>query len=220
MRAKVKFIWKEYRSLFLLIVLMMVFRSSLADWNEVPTGSMLPTIVQGDRIYVDKIAYDLHVPFTHISLARFGDPKRGDIIVFDSEYSDIRLVKRVVGEPGDSVQMRNKQLYINGQAIEYSGSKAIDNQSRLFVDMQEDLLGVEHAIRVLPLPTSRDNFDSINIPQGYYFALGDNRDNSADSRVIGLIPRDEIIGRARKVVMSLNYDNYYIPRKKRFWQNL
>jgi len=220
MKARIKSIWKEYRSLILLIALMSVFRSSLADWNEVPTGSMLPTIVQGDRIYVDKLAYDLHIPFTHISLARFGNPQRGDIIVFDSEYSDIRLVKRVVGVPGDSVQMRDKQLFINGQAIKYFEPTTIVNQSVPFIEMREDLLGIEHAIRVLPLPTSRDNFDSIVVPEGYYFALGDNRDNSADSRVIGLIPRNEIIGRARKVVMSLNYDNYYIPRAKRFWQTL
>ena len=220
MWTKVKLIWAEYRSLVLLIALMMVFRSSLADWNEVPTGSMLPTIVQGDRIYIDKLAYDLNVPFSHFSLAHLADPQRGDIIVFDSKHSDKRLVKRVVAVPGDSIQMRNKQLFINGRAIDYDDPKPVANQPLPYIEMQENLFGVAHAIRVLPRRTGRDNFNALVIPAGYYFALGDNRDNSADSRVIGLIPRGEIIGRARQVVMSLNYDNYYIPRAKRFWKTL
>lgn len=220
MWPKVLIVWREYRSLVLLIILMSVFRSSLADWNEVPTGSMLPTIVQGDRIYVDKLAYDLNLPFTHYSLAHFADPERGDIIVFDSKRSGKRLVKRVVALPGDSVQMRNKQLFINGLAVSYDTPKAVFGLALPYIEMQEYLLALAHTIRVMPIPTGGDSFDIINIPDGYYFALGDNRDNSADSRVIGLIPRKEIIGRARRVVMSLNYDNYYIPRKKRFWKTL
>jgi len=220
MRHKIVLVWREYRALILLIALMSVFRSSFADWNDVPTGSMLPTIVQGDRIYVDKLAYDLNLPFTHVSLAHIADPQRGDIIVFDSKRSDKRLVKRVVALPGDSVEMRNKQLFINGRAIGYSNPRTIMNQSLPYVEVQEKLFDEPHTIRVLAMATRRDNFKTIVIPDGYYFALGDNRDNSADSRVIGLIPRKEIIGRARRVVMSLNYDYYFLPRSNRYWQRL
>src|SRR5205823_6063161 len=112
--------WREYRAFVLFIVLMIIFRSALADWNSVPTGSMKPTIVEGDRILVNKLAYDLRVPFTHISLYRFAEPKRGDIVVFDSKAADLRLVKRVIGVPGDVVEMRSNRLTINGIDAKYS----------------------------------------------------------------------------------------------------
>ena len=96
-----------------------MFRSACADWNTVPTGSMNPTIIEGDRIAVNKMAYDLRIPFTHISLRKLGDPERGDIAVFDSKVSDKRLVKRVIGVPGDRVAMINNQLLINDAVIDY-----------------------------------------------------------------------------------------------------
>src|SRR6187402_3582202 len=92
-------IWKENKSFFIFVVLMLVFRSALADWNTVPTGSMKPTILEGDRIAVNKLAYDLRVPFTAISLLKLADPERGDIVVFESKASAKRLVKRVIGLP-------------------------------------------------------------------------------------------------------------------------
>jgi len=113
-------LWREYRGFALFVILMIIFRSALADWNTVPTGSMKPTIVEGDRIFVNKLAYDLRVPLTHISIYKFGDPKRGDIVVFDSKAADTRLVKRVIGLPGDVVEMRNNRLTINGIEAQYS----------------------------------------------------------------------------------------------------
>src|SRR5258708_31927955 len=95
--------WREYRGFALFIILMIIFRSALADWNVVPTGSMKPTILEGDRILVNKLAYDFRVPLTHIALYRFADPSRGDIVVFDSRAADTRLVKRVIGLPCDIV---------------------------------------------------------------------------------------------------------------------
>src|SRR5271170_4889031 len=102
--------WHEYRGFAAFIVLMLVFRSALADWNSVPTGSMKPTILEGDRIFVNKLAYDLKVPFTTWHLAEWANPKRGDIVVFYSPEDGTRLVKRVVGLPGDVVELRNEQL--------------------------------------------------------------------------------------------------------------
>ena len=98
-------LWKENKSLLVFISLMLVFRSAVADWNDVPTGSMKPTIVEGDRIFINKMAYDIRVPFTHISLVKLAEPQPNDIIIFDSEVANKKLVKRVVGTPGDVISM-------------------------------------------------------------------------------------------------------------------
>lgn len=211
--------WREYRSFILFMLLMVMFRSALADWNVVPSGSMQPTIVEGDRILVNKIAYDIRLPFSKISLKKVADPMRGDIVVFDSMVSDIRLVKRVVGVPGDHVKMLNNSLTINGKELSYIAASESEMDS-VYQDLTEDLLGAAHMVRVKKRGSRASSFGPITIPDNYYLALGDNRDNSADSRVIGLVPRSEIIGRTRSVVMSLNYDNNYLPRQNRFFHTL
>ena len=99
---------------------MVIFRSAFADWSVVPTGSMQPTIQIGDRIFVDKAAYDVRVPLTHISLWHIADPQRGDIVVLDSHAANERLVKRVIGIPGDEIALRGNMLYVNGIAATYS----------------------------------------------------------------------------------------------------
>jgi signal peptidase I len=208
--------WKENKTFVLFIGLMLVFRSAVADWSEVPTGSMKPTILEGDQILVNKMAYDIRIPFTHVSLLKMSDPHRGDIIIFDSKVSDKRLVKRVVGVPGDLVELINNELYINGKKLSYSDAISTKETT----DKLENLLGVEHFIRVNNNGSPLSSFRSIKVPAGYYLALGDNRDNSADSRVIGFIPRNEIVGRSRSVVLSFDYENYYIPRSGRFFHRL
>jgi signal peptidase I len=195
---------------------MVVFRSSFADWNEVPTGSMNPTILEGDRIFVNKLAYDLRIPFTHISLVRISDPARGEIIIFDSQVSDNRLVKRVAGIPGDTVEMSNNVLRINGEELAYREISA----RGATVDQLESLSGIEHFVRISRNGTRMSDIPLTKVPEGHYLVLGDNRDNSADSRVIGFVPRKEIVGKAKAVVISLNYDNYYLPRWDRFFQPL
>ncbi len=209
-------ILKDNRGFFVFLLLMSVFRSGIADWNVVPSGSMKPTIVEGDRILVNKLAYDVQVPFLYHSLKKLNDPQRGDIIVFDSEVAQLRLVKRVIGLPGDVVEMVDNQLYINGQALQYDMLESYQNQ----VDEKEDLLGVVHTVRLNREGSRLSSFEPTKVPENFYLALGDNRDNSSDSRVIGFVPRDEIIGRARKVVMSVDYDRYYMPRSDRFWKTL
>lgn len=212
-------LWKDNKTFVLFLTLMLVFRSALADWNSVPTGSMKPTIIEGDRIAVNKMAYDLRVPFTSLSLIKLADPERGDIVIFDSKASDKRLVKRVIGLPGDTVAMNNNQLIINGQAITYDeiNEKSANNSS----DKIEHLMGVTHKIRISdPKNHLFANFPAVAVPTGHYLVLGDNRDNSADSRVIGFVPREEIVGRSRDVVLSLNYDNFYLPRAERFFSKL
>lgn len=213
---RVRLLWKENRSFLLFICLMVIFRSAIADWNTVPTGSMKPTILEGDRILVNKMAYDLRLPFTHISLLKMADPARGDIVIFDSEAAGKRLVKRVIGLPGDIVAMRDNHLWINGKELAYSDDPGAVTAS----DKIEHMMGVEHRVRWLGSDTRLSSFRPVRVPSGHYLVLGDNRNNSADSRVIGFVPRDEIVGRSRHLVLSLDYDNHYLPRSDRFLQQL
>jgi signal peptidase I len=200
---------KENWGIVLFALVLFASRSSFADWYVVPTGSMLPTIVEGDRIFVDKMAYRLEVPFTDIEIMQTGEPKRGDIVVFNSEKAGNRLVKRLIGEPGDRVAMHQNRLIINGVEVPYSDG---DNE----MTKTEHLDNVAHIVQFLPVAEARDNFAEVVVPEGHYLVLGDNRNNSADSRFYGFVPAIEIQGRAKKVLVSLNPENYYLPRPERF----
>jgi signal peptidase I len=209
--------WREYRGFALFIFLMIIFRSALADWNVVPTGSMKPTILEGDRILVNKLAYDFKIPLTQILIYKFADPKRGDIVIFDSKLADTRLVKRVIGLPGDTVEMKSNRLTINNVEAEYSNVEYAADA----IFAVESYLGVSHRIELARTGESRlSSFRPVKVPKDRYLVLGDNRDNSADSRVYGFIPREELVGSARTIVLSLDYDHYYLPRVDRFFRVL
>ena len=189
------------------------FKSAVADWYEVPTGSMKPTIVEGDRIFVNKLAYDLKVPLTTLRLARWGDPGRGDIVVFASPLDGTRLVKRVIGLPGDLVEMRAERLRVNGEPAAYfdpAGDAAL-------VSCEERLGELAHRVQFLPGAGAPSTFGPVRVPAGKYLMLGDNRDNSADSRFFGFVDRDAITGRALAVVVSLDYERHHLPRAGRFF---
>ncbi|MEW6991051.1 signal peptidase I [Colwelliaceae bacterium 6441] len=204
--------WKNNKSLLVFISLMLVFRSAVADWNDVPTGSMNPTIVQGDRILINKLAYDVNIPFIQKSLIKLSDPKVNDIVIFESKAADKRLVKRVIGVPGDIITLNNNELIINGQKVAYQLlTKTSDKKI-----IHEQINHLTHKIQLTTSPSYLASFSSVKVPDDHYLVLGDNRDHSADSRVIGFVPRNEIIGRSSRVVFSLNYDNYFLPRKERF----
>jgi signal peptidase I len=217
---------KEIRPLLIFAVVLFAVRSSLADWNDVPSGSMKPTILEGDRIFVNKLAYDLKVPFTTWHLAQWANPQRGDIVVFYSPHDETRLVKRVVGLPGDSIELQNEHLLLNGSPVSYaplnteisdqlSGS---ERQQSLFAT--EQLTAHSHAVMAIPGVQAKRNFGPVRVPEGHYFMMGDNRDNSFDSRFYGAVARKRIVGRATDVVMSLNKNNYWLPRSKRFFKPL
>ncbi len=203
---------KNHRGFLLFLLLLGVFRGAIADWSPVPTGSMKPTIVEGDVIWVNKVAYDLHLPFTSVQLARLHEPARGDIVVFNSDKADKRLVKRIMGLPGDTVAMDKNQLIVNGQYAHYE----VAGHSVVGGDLTESYQQLTHAIRLSIVPGRLDSFGPIQIPDNLYLMLGDNRDNSADSRVYGLVPRHEIVGRASHVLMSLNPERLFLPRLDRF----
>lgn len=216
---------REQRNLLLFLGLMLLFRSAYADWMIVPTGSMNPTVLEGDYIFVDKNAYGWRVPFTHVQLTRGAEPQRGEIAVFDSPADGTRLVKRVIGVPGDTVAMRNEVLFINGQPLRYtpyvSATELLRSAQRLQPQFALEQLGeVEHAVMWLPQVGARRDFGPVIVPADRYLMLGDNRDNSADSRYFGLVPRDRFTGHAHHVLVSFNPDQLYLPRATRFWKPL
>src|SRR5688500_12083503 len=164
---------------------------------------MISSIVERDRIFVNKLAYGLKVPFTTWHLAHWSEPARGEIVVFHSPTDGTRLVKRIVGLPGDLIAMRDNTLRINGQPATYvaTGSQTFD----------EVLAGRHHPVLMTPHVDALRSFGPVTVPAGHYFVLGDNRDQSADSRFIGPIPRDNIVGRSSAVVISLHPENH-LPR--------
>jgi len=215
------------KTLLVFFALMLVFRSAVADWMYVPSGSMNPTIVEGDRILVDKAAYGLRVPFTTTRVTHGGDPQRGDIAIFASPEDGATLVKRIVGLPGDTIEMRDNVLLINGVAIDYDATFAAADKDLPGATRGEDhhyliekLEGRPHAIMQLPQHFAMRSFGPAVVPEGYYLALGDSRDNSKDSRYIGFVPRDSIVGRAFKVAYSLDAERWYRPRADRFFAPL
>ncbi len=219
--------WREWRTLIIFLTVMVLFRSAIADWNQVPTGSMKPTILEGDRVVVNKLAYDLKVPFTTWHLAEWNDPSHGEIVTFYSPADENLLIKRVIGVPGDVVSMRNNQLYINDKPASYSRLEdEIINQldyyqRRTHAFFREQHGDTEYPVMLVPSPPNNYNsFGPIEIPEYQYLMLGDNRDNSRDSRRIGLIERDRITGRAHTVAFSVDYDAYYLPRPERFLHSL
>ena len=216
MSQTLRALWAEHRSILFFVLLMVVFRSSWADWNDVPSGSMEPSILVGDRILVDRAAYDLRVPLFGQRLLTFADPVRGDVVVFESAAADKRLVKRVIGVPGDVVAMRGNALVLNGEPLAY---RLVSRAGHGAV-FEESLPGTPHAIRLSATPSPRASFDPVTVPAGHYLVLGDNRDSSADSRAFGFVPREEIIGRSDRVVLSLDYEAWFMPRFERFGETL
>ncbi len=216
---------RENRGFVLLLLCMGLFRSAVADWNPVPSGSMHPTILEGDVVLVNRLAYDLKLPLSNLSLARLGEPARGDIVTFWSPTDGKRLIKRVAALPGDTVQMRDKRLTINGRAATYTpqgeGSEQVGHSISLRTLRLEENTGAEkHDIQWLKGTSLASNFGPITLPQDQYLMLGDNRDNSADSRYIGLIPRPLLIGKAEDVLVSADIKGNWMPRLQRFGKSL
>ena len=198
-----------------------VFRTAVADWNPIPSGSMRPTLLEGDVVFVDRLAYDLKLPLTDIVVHRFADPQRGDIVTFASPKDGSRLIKRIVGLPGDRIEMRGERLFVNGVAARYDGlGETRESLARGFdvraLRATEHLGGVAHAVQFLPAVDARRDFGPLVVPPGSYFMLGDNRDNSEDSRFIGVVARDRLIGRAGRLLVSVDITGRWLPRFDRF----
>ena len=210
------------------LVLFGVLRTAVADWNPIPSASMHPNLLEGDVVLVNRMAFDLKLPLTDMVLARLGEPQRGDIVTFRSPRDGILLIKRLVALPGDVVEMRNERLYINGKGADYKlvreAMDSVDGTALPALQLAETLDGKQDGsrrhIQLLPGVVAPNTFGPVIVPQGEYLMLGDNRDNSADSRVIGLVPRKLLVGRAERVLVSADYQGNWMPRTERFGMSL
>ena len=217
-----KKLWREQRGFFLFVGLMFVFRSAVADWNYVPSSSMSPTLVSGDRVIVNKLAYSMRLPFTLHHLAHWGSPQRADVVTFDSPVDGVNLIKRVVAVAGDVVEMRDNQLIINGAAVDrqlVQESRTVPTENGLLsVQIWREQMGAVAVEIARHAATNRyTGFDPVTVPAGHVMVLGDSRDNSNDSRFIGFIDVDRITGQAIRVAMSHDADAFYFPRAGRWW---
>lgn len=187
---KRKSVVREYAEAIVIAVLLALFiRTFVVQAFKIPSGSMLPTLLVGDHLLVNKFIYGIRVPFTGKVLVPIKDPKSGDIIVFRyPKDRSIDYIKRVVGIPGDSIQVKDKKLYRNGKRV-------------------DDLHAHFTSTTVLPAGVSpKDNFGPITVPEDKYFVMGDNRDNSSDSRFWGYVDNSDVLGKALIIYWSWDID--------------
>lgn len=199
------------RSFFPIILLVLVVRSFMVEPFRIPSGSMMPTLLVGDFILVNKFSYGLRLPVLNTRFLDLGSPERGDVIVFRyPEDPRVDYIKRVIGVPGDHIRYQGKQLFINGEPVEQQavgvfvgeGSESRMTGARR---LHENLLGVEYEILVMPSDHMYAGDFEFVVPQGQYFTMGDNRDNSRDSRAWGTVPEENLVGKAFLIWMSWDW---------------
>lgn len=205
-------VWVEYsRSFFPIILAVLLLRAFLVEPFRIPSGSMMPTLLVGDFILVNKFAYGLRLPVVHTKILDVDEPQRGDVMVFRfPKDPSVDYIKRVVGVPGDRVAYRNKTLYVNGEPFRQTsigsylglGGGAVMTGASHRVEQLGD---IEHEILVRPGAPSWEG--EFRVPEGEYFVMGDNRDNSNDSRYWGTVPEENLVGRAFMIWMNWDSQN-------------
>jgi signal peptidase I len=213
------------KGFILFMLLFGVFRTAVADWNPIPSSSMRPNLLEGDVVFVNRLAFDLKVPLTDTILTHTGEPRRGDVVTFSSPLDGTRLIKRLVALPGDVVEMRNEALLINGKQAQYDAVQQVMEPTGKgevpALRASERLDGHARRVQFIPLINAPvRSFGPVTVPPGQYMMLGDNRDNSADSRYIGFVPRQLLIGRAERVLVSADTLGHWAPRFERFGMSL
>jgi signal peptidase I len=181
-------------SLVAFLAVALTARASLADHYVVPTGSMIPTVHEGDRVFVSKAAYGLRFPMSRVWLWRWSEPHRGDVVVLESPAEDVILLKRVIALPGDTIEVRAGKLILNGDKV-------------VATDDQETLDGKVHALSLAS--GGGPDFGPKQVPAGKVLVMGDNRGNSRDGRMFGFVEEDAVLGRAVAVYSrdsSLTWD--------------
>ena len=193
----------EYIGSFFPILLIVFFlRSFLFEPFQIPSGSMIPTLEIGDFIVVNKFSYGVRLPIVGAKIIPTGDPERGDVIVFVPPHDHRYFIKRLVGMPGDHIKIVENQVFVNGEALlqEFVEQSDITNRGRFNIAEETDG-ELTHQIQVhIPAGQYGRNFETI-VPEGHYFMMGDNRDNSLDSRDWGAVPESNIVGKAVAVWM-------------------
>jgi signal peptidase I len=224
MRRELRTWLRDNRWFVAFVLLFGVFRTAVADWNPIPSASMHPNLLEGDVVFVNRLAFDLKVPLTDVILAHTGEPRRGDIVTFSSPEDGTRLIKRVIGLPGDTIEMRGKRLLVNGEAADYENLGLSDEplapHGVKALHLEEDTADNRREIQWLAQRALRDDFGPIVVPADHYLMLGDNRDNSMDSRFFGLVSRELLIGRAERILVSADYKGSWAPRFDRFGKSL
>ncbi len=213
------------RGFLVFLICFGLFRTAIADWNPIPSGSMRPSLLEGDVVLVNRLAYDFKIPLTDVIVAHIGDPKRGDIVTFSSPLDGMRLIKRIVAVPGDVVEMRAEILFVNGEPARYDDAKAVlepgeDGTSMNAMRLTETIGHEARRIQLLAGVPAMNTFGPVRVPSGEYLMLGDNRDNSADSRYFGFVPRNLLIGQAKRILVSADIKRNWLPRPDRFGERL
>lgn len=202
----------EYsRSLFPILLIVLLFRSFLFEPFKIPSGSMIPSLLVGDFIVVNKFAYGLRLPVLNTKFLSVGEPERGEVVVFRYPVDpSVNFIKRLVGLPGDTIAYRNKRLFINGEPLEmeqqgrYSSSEVKCATPRTDANRYLETLG-EVTHEVLIHENSGSKSGQWTVPDGHYFLMGDNRDRSNDSREWGFVPEDHLMGRAVGIWLNFDY---------------
>ena len=191
----------EYsRSFFPVLLIVLVIRSFVFEPFRIPSGSMMPTLLQGDFIFVKKFSYGLRLPVTETKVLETGSPERGDVVVFRlPQDPSINYIKRVVGLPGDTIVYEDHRLTINGELVELERSPNAAPAESVYVEHLDDRM---HDILITNSYSVQDGIYAV--PEGHYFVMGDNRDNSKDSRFIEAIPESHLVGEAVRVWMHMD----------------
>ncbi|MGH8550754.1 MAG: signal peptidase I [Methylococcales bacterium] len=202
----------EYaRSFFPILFIVLILRSFLVEPFRIPSASMMPTLLIGDFILVNKFAYGVRLPVLNDKILEVGEPERGDIIVFRFPRDpSVDYIKRVIGLPGDRISYYGKQVFLNGKPVKTTalgGYQGVGQGKDMTGSLQlvEELPGAEHSILVMQGPSGREG--DFYIPEGHYFVMGDNRDNSNDSRYWGTVPEANLVGRAFMIWMNWDWEN-------------
>ena len=222
-RSRLRNVWENFKSIVGALAIFLVLRAFLVEAYRIPSGSMIPTLLVGDWLFVNKAIYGAHVPFSRASLPAYRDPKRGDVVVFVSPYQGDEaaqgrdptptLVKRLVGTPGDTLYMRNAILYVNGiaQRQGFGATPAADpamaNEVNPLFDWQKKVGLKSSRFGAAPAQPTHDNWGPVVIPPQRLFMMGDSRYNSKDSRYWGFVPRENVRGKPLFVYYSYNADD-------------
>jgi len=223
MFAKKRNIILEYAYSFLpVLAIVLVLRTFVMEPFRIPSGSMRPTLLIGDFILVNKSAYGLRLPILGTKLVALGKPKIGDIVVFRQKSSGQDIIKRVVGVPGSIIEYKNEQLYVDNQLMKTEFVRKFYDDLLEIVESKEDLLGIEHYIYHYPHLAHRVhyNFTSVTVPNDCYFVMGDNRNDSNDSRFGGFVYGDELLGKAVFTWLSIDTNDGFKIRFTRFGKKI
>ena len=201
-------------SFFPVLLAVLVLRAFVFEPFRIPSKSMVPTLLVGDFVVVSKFSYGLRLPVTHTKFLDIGEPHRGDVFVFRYPREPAEdYIKRVIGLPGDHITYVNEQLYVNGKAVPrkdlgvYGGPDAdVLDQMKEYL---ESLPGAKKHKMLQVVGRQGPDVD-VTVPKGHYFAMGDNRDNSSDSRIWGFVPEDNLVGKAFMIWLSVDFSDFDI----------